>query len=479
MSIGSFLIFIHEKASLAATITKYFEKIAQEAPLHSPVRTPPGFQTIRGMLQACEDQTAAYKWHWRMQLLAVAATLAVDESEINQTIPPVILHGLMSMLPLAQHFPEDRCIVVETPRGACNIAVWAHILLGLRVLVRLYSGEQCVEVRFPQSEQWQRSEQVLVNVRNSGNLRDQNQDSQPSISLLSTSTREQLFKLKADPDEDVIEANFKRPAEGLARRILDKETPPRTGKERILEEMMYISCSLAFRIAEKLSTGSTRAHVDFSNAESVDEDNNPDTTEGCDRFSYHVPTQRIIDATCMLFNMSNRKFSSKVAEQYASLYTGMSCFDILDAPSSISAIFDEWSHSSKWKGSSDWPVFRDIAMQLSVLILAFSHVTNLDSCRDMPLCELPALIGQSALCAAIVDWDGKSQIVVNAHVWFEIIGLMMIGQTGDTFNLQATCLISGGGWSLYLNTFGDSDPSFIGMSISCELLSYYDIDSPQ
>ena len=39
--------------------------------------------------------------------------------------------------------------------------------------------------------------------------------------------------------------------------------------------------------------------------------------------------------------------------------------------------------------------------------------------------------------------------------------LLMIGYTGET-DLQTISLISDRGWSIYLSTFGDADPTYIG-----------------
>ena len=75
--IGSFLASVHEKSSLAAAITYYFEKQAQDVPEGQTIRATPSLEGIRGVLQACEDQTSAF--NWQNFLLAVGATLEMSE----------------------------------------------------------------------------------------------------------------------------------------------------------------------------------------------------------------------------------------------------------------------------------------------------------------------------------------------------------------------------------------------------------------
>jgi len=79
MHLGSFLLSIHEKRSLAAAIAYNFDKLAQGAPEGRAVGPTPGQDGIFGFLQACEDQTSSF--NWEHILLAVGATLGSSEEE--------------------------------------------------------------------------------------------------------------------------------------------------------------------------------------------------------------------------------------------------------------------------------------------------------------------------------------------------------------------------------------------------------------
>jgi len=71
--LGSFLLSVHEKSSLAAAIVYHFEKQAQDVPEGRVLGQTPSRDGIHGFLQACEDQTSSF--HWENLLLAVGATL--------------------------------------------------------------------------------------------------------------------------------------------------------------------------------------------------------------------------------------------------------------------------------------------------------------------------------------------------------------------------------------------------------------------
>ena len=71
--LGSFLLPVHEKSSLAAAIAYHFEKQAQDVPEGRAIKQTPSRDGIRGFLQACKGVTSSF--NWQNFLLAVGATL--------------------------------------------------------------------------------------------------------------------------------------------------------------------------------------------------------------------------------------------------------------------------------------------------------------------------------------------------------------------------------------------------------------------
>lgn len=384
---GSFLVSVHERASLAAAIANYFEKMAEQAPDRDKKRATPSLDSIRGMLRACEDQTEAYDW--RRTLTALAATLGLSEDAIHETIPSSILHGLITMLPLVQTLPEDRFIVVETPLGVCSIVCWAHVVLGLSVLVRLYPDDQCVEVRFPTEHT--SSEQVLVDCRARYPQMDPTGSPltrEPGISLLATTDREKLFSLQADPDDDTIDATFKVPVKGLAARVLRSSTSHVPLQDRLVQEIGLIACSFIVCIAKHLhmvrNLPNTFAVHDLRPPE--DQEGNSDVEEIPEPAEYLASIQNLLDSARLLLDVPGHELDRKLIEDYATMYQGKQLYGIQAAPRSIASILEEQVPAKYWREENmHWSHLLHMAIQLSVLIVAFSCVSNLQHCGDMPV----------------------------------------------------------------------------------------------
>ena len=461
--LGSFLISIYEKSSLASAIVNHFETLTEEAPVTAVRRAIPSQESVKCTLQACDDQTTAYRWHWRMHLLSVGAALGLQEKDVSESIPETVFQGLTMMLPLAQSLPEDRFILVETQSGACTIVVWAHILLGLRVAVRSYNTKEngFIETQFPRDSV---SEQVILymgvthdswvneNLDNLGVLK-------PSIVLFTTSDR--LVELKEESGAREIDANLRRPLKGIGRVYLERLTSNQIGRERVMDEMAIIACSFALCIARKF----VKRHYthETAGAYEISESNPERIFLTARQESVDTPALRIFNASCMVFGVDDRTLSSKTCEEYASLYHNEPLYKIANPPSSVRAIFDEWTQLANVPTPSlHWELFRVRAVSLAMLILALAHVHDLEACADMPMSYMISMLSRSELREQLSNWNGRDEISVSRIFWFDIIALLMAGERGEKLDLRATCLLSEGGWSLYLSTFGDSDPSYIG-----------------
>jgi len=440
------------------------------------------------MLRACEDQTE--RCDWMKHLLAVAALLGLKDSNVFETISPTILQGLISMLPLTQHFPDDRTIVIQAPRGVCSIVAWAHILLGLSVSVRLDADSDGKEkfIRFPTNRAG--IENVLIDARKHFQHEDSGEEpgfvkrayvlGEETITLLSTATKEEIFRLSKDLDDNKIDATFKRPAKGLGSSLLDIATPPREGRERVMEEIKYISCAFALCISNFLHVARTlppaitqspsrplleKIQTSFSIHPENDMHDAMSSPVDEGLLSYPVDRKRVFDAAKFLFDVREHELPTRQIEDYESLYTKRCLYGIKDPPSCIRPIFTEWLEGLQSDGGTWWVQLRDEAILISILILAFAHVVDLDTCGDMPLCGRGHLQKQSSLNFSVSVWDGQDQLLITNHVWLEIIKLMMFGHTRNANSLSDVSLLSNRGWSVYVNTFGDeglTDPIYLG-----------------
>jgi len=451
--------------------------LAEETPSNIQRRMVPSIASVKGTLQACQDQTATYQWHWRMQLLSVAATLGLDESELQLPTPAEVIQGLIITLPLIQTLPEDRFVMIETTKGTCTIVVWAHILLNLRVAVRFYSkfDNKYMEIRFPRNSE--NSPQVIVYMEITHHCWTTQDvavyDLKPSVTMFLTTTQEELFRLNADPQHNTIRSNFKTPARGYAQKLLERSIPQLTGRQKVIEELKHISCSFAFCLAQKMARSPRSRHKsgvatttypewDFPGDESLD------PAPSHELMPLSVLSSQILDVACMLFDIKDHQISSTKCTQYATLYSETRLSGISDAPSSIGAVLDEWAITSH-APNVGWRYLSWMALKIGILLLAFTNIQDYETCSDLPLSTNVSLISQSEIMERIQDWDGQERFAIPQDAWFEVMALLMTGDRGDKVDMRATALLSENGWSLYIGSLENLDPSYIG-KISIHLI---------
>jgi hypothetical protein len=157
-----------------------------------------------------------------------------------EKLPSFIFRGLVNMLPLAQHFPEDRLIDLRTKYGVCSVVVWAHSILGLSVSVRLKSSARGDTYRFGPSPAT-----VIIDTyeRSQG----------PSITLLSASDKRNVFTMSPEPDDENIDATLKGPAQGYGSRVFDHVVALEDGREKLIDEMALVTTAMAICISRHLS----------------------------------------------------------------------------------------------------------------------------------------------------------------------------------------------------------------------------------
>lgn len=483
--IGSFLVHIHEKESLAAALQQYFELRDEGAPKDKVPRATPALESIRGTLQAIEDQTAMFDWSQFLTSAAATMGFSVTDSHdyIDETMPTVVLQGLVSMLPLVQRFPEEHLISVESQTGVCALVVWAHVVLGLSVRVRLYSSDNVPSETLFGSE----PEQVIVDTRGylPRPLDNYRQPLEPSVTLLSASTQEQLFRLKAETDAETIDATFKGPAKGFIKRLFEKSVRGLQRSEVAARELELICCAFALCMAEWLVIAPPGTKDDIMTLDGDDwlknaaEYGSLDAAEGfCARADdthhadddedqlvdveptpYDVPEERILEAASMLTD--TKKLDRKTIAEYAAKYSRTPLALIPEPPATIAACL-QTGWGKKRNALDVWPEMCLAARSLAVVILAFAHVSDLGAAAGLPLCERPSLLAPANLCMTASAWNGKSCISLREDVWFEIIALLMTGHLGTKLDIQTTSLLSNRGWSIFVSTFGDADPMYTG-----------------
>ncbi|KAI9660705.1 MAG: hypothetical protein M1821_010057 [Bathelium mastoideum] len=376
---------------------------------------------------------------------------------------------------MVQTLPYDRRVDATMNLGdnICIVILWAHHVCGLTVLVRITRQfeEDKIETKFGRG-----SPGVILDY-------DEliwNDDEPASMTLMDVTQDQQLFVFSSVDEERRIEARMTRPAKGLGRRWLERSWVATfghdlLGKEMGILEVMNISAAMAQIFARK----ATRASLSSSGLEIYCQSQSPsldsvsliaDDAEPSGG-NLRVPQSRIIDAARFFFDED--RLTAKSTDPYAMIYAGMP-FSEIPAPKTIKSTMeklkiglDKWDHNGDTQPEIE-PLL-DCARCISALLLAFAHVGDLEAAARLPLVDESQLLdGDESTARQMGEWDGKERVHVHEMQWFESIASLMVGSTSadplDNFSLTTTALICDHGWSLFLGTFGKSNPTAIGLS---------------
>lgn len=157
----------------------------------------------------------------------------------------------------------------------------------------------------------------------------------------------------------------------------------------------------------------------------------------------------------------DRRVNHTRIDEYVALYSSTSLQSIDQPPRTILTILNELKSSNE---DSTWSQLNLTAVHISILILACAHISNKDACGDFPISENITTVGQSSLYRAVAAWNGNMPIGSHATTAFKIMALVVLREPLPTAQEGIICLLSSRGWSMFLTTFGDADPSFTGNS---------------
>ena len=104
----------------------------------------------------------------------------------------------------------------------------------------------------------------------------------------------------------------------------------------------------------------------------------------------------------------------------------------------------------------------------SMIVLAFAKVEGITNAADLPIKTTYHLLHQINLfhkmSAAITTRKRSVCIEMEEYTWFLIVSTLMLGHLLSSTDLKSTCLLSKGGFSVLMTTFGDLDLTALGLS---------------
>jgi len=412
-------------------------------------------------------------------------TIGVDENDIFCPLPAVVLRGLLSMLPLVQHFPEDRFIHIElgSNDGACLLVVWAHHVLDLTVKVRTYKNDECTTSEFGSG-----SAQLVIDARSVVNWTIR----EPSITLLENvpGTPEELLRLVPDPDETKVEAVHTAPLKGYGTAVVKDIISDQHGiKAPLLDEMKCLTCGFALAVSKHLvmaddkpeqppspSESSSRSWTDTDGSDAAPDKQevSPEPASGTDNpdlYPISIPESRVISAAELVFGAV--KLDKGSVFRYSKLFAKDGLDRKSEPPHWVSEIFRTAKGSNApdgvWLKKALWPSLAKTTKHLSVLILALAHAHELEFGASLRLSFQCDRICRHPLAQHLLARPGVDKIPVTETTWYHAMATLMTTHDLKT-DINSPCLVSDRGWSVYIASLVQPtrddliqirDPSFI------------------
>lgn len=370
----------------------------------------------------------------------------------------------MRMGPLVQRFPEDRIIHMRIGRGLCLLLVWIHHVMGLSVTVQgqinsresvnIGDGMPGVIIDYQPPPSQNLAQQAASLPAESFNVH------QSYITLLEREdpTENSRFHFEPELNDDSLQATFKAAAYGYGQRVLARQLPTRAGQNDVTRIFSQIACSLAIRLQEQAFVEGNTAVTPTRSGGQGEPANLAHRSQPT---YYGQGRRRVIEATKLLWADDGLDVNA-VERRIAS--DNLRPFELYDeCPPEIKTQSEDWYQGIE---SGDlkalWHRLYWTARLLSIVILAFANIINLDHANDLPICEEIDHLALTDLAADISDWDGKGHIPWNFDTWFTIIVILMRSST-DGLDLDGTALVSESGWSVMYTTLQDDvDPARIG-----------------
>ncbi len=444
----SLLAWAFHTDNLATAIADALRQRLEGAPTLLGSPSSPDRNGVLGVLKACESQTASFNWN--MMIDAVSTTLGYRTDEAPTDIPRFVLQGLIDMFPMVQTLPDDRMIHIQIPvgenlnSGISVLVVWAHHILNLEVLVRHrgHKGQPGKMVRFGNSGQ----EPIFIE--------EINPEDEASVTLLDAQ-REHLLSIKPEPDGDMegklIGSVRRVAARGWGNELLI-ELCKRLGKRSeaaVIQEMQMVASAFAFIIARNL----------------VKEDKD---TEGFDDMVrtrspqvYEVDEQRLLQASRFLFD--NPHITHGQIDIFVKQYIFQAFDEHLQQPPALEAA-TRITTVPQSTAEDAWGVICRYARYLSISMLALAHIVNLEDCENLTFAGLAFLeTSGHPLAESLRVWNGRDALPIADDAWLQAIAVPLLGHRQRVDNLPwgKICLISDRGWSAWIPTLADMDPSYV------------------
>jgi hypothetical protein len=406
----------------------------------------PDYDGILATLQACISQTSHFPWDTLRELVESKFEKSRSWLELRRSplkcLSPNTLLAAMDYLYLVQSLPENRLMIIDNQMGVVPVILWAHCILGLRVLVQ---NSPDGDISWGSAG----NPQVIIQWSNDWIIFEDELVSPPTAYLMDGDMN---VVLKEPPDENEavkLEGEERHRLEGYGTLFLRR----RLNRFSIVAEDHALYQETAqFAVAFAIVVSRVMRRIPFKHNKGS-----------------AVPPQcyqrtevwQIKDSSHVLFDGIPLDWGAIAGYVEEGITTEDGSWRI---PPAARTYLENIQRLNKHIYNKDALILD--TKRMASWILAFAQVVDVKSCAQMPLIWDPEWM----FCLGIMSWLGRDPIDMPSNIWFSTIIAMLVRQSSGAVlagSGNRLVLLSERGWSLFYTNLGDNDPG----TINCASLS--------
>ena len=451
----SFLAWTHERVSLASALTEaMLKRFELEIYGASP---PPGYEGIVGTLAACSSQTSTFCWDYYIELVDSQLRASISNYRHSKdyiSLTPAILLGALDYLYLVQQLPESRRIVVSKASGAITLVIWAHYILGLNVVIKseagstvVFGSDRTAHVTITWSDPAMSDMYHFVYGEDDQYAVVEIQLFDKDMEVIMESSSEPNQKKRIESEERHVVLGY---CALSLRRMFNNELITHD-VDPIYTESVNLAIALAARASQALCSSLTFKPFTFGTNES--------SVSNIVHEESPLEIWRILTAAKVLFaGVCDNLDTATITSYMESLSDGP--LDEASLPSSCTAYLKRLPVKPLKEPPAKHYLRRITQIASTVLLLA--HVTEVENCAAMPI-RVGFTLGSIYSLLQQTAEDPRSWLSISSDL---IIGQMHHLLSSSVFTTITTpnklpFLTSDFGWSIFLDTIGNKDPSSI------------------
>ncbi|KAI9723888.1 MAG: hypothetical protein M1828_004007 [Chrysothrix sp. TS-e1954] len=421
-------------------------------------RPDPGFDGIHKTLLAISSQTSTFQWCNLTDQVEQELRSGIDEFQFSPNyleISTPLLLGALEAFHALMTLPHHRKVFITNEIGVITLITWAHFVLGLHVIVK---GETSKAIAFSTNS----PPQVIVEWRNenlgvkgTGDYPRAMRVENPSVLLLDEEEKVILRVSSDDEDPEAITAHDRHPLLGWGRQYLQRAlntTAIPVNKDDMYKEIAKHATAWAYAAFEDV-----QRQTAFTDQTSGDSKPLPGIS------GLRLEFWRVVKASKIIFDgvdVDEDGICSYLEVEHSNLGS-------TDGLPNACAQFIKHFRAPESLGL---PAPRrrllDRIARLAEVVALFAHVVNLDACLQIPL---RVSNESSGLMGALAIGNTANKLRIGEHdIFHGIARLLSDGFTkplredvprSQTLSGHQIYLYSDWGWSVYLDTVGDKDPT--------------------